>query len=354
MKPVLIAIVKNEEKNIIRCLESCSHLFDRFVINSSGTTDETVKLGSEWMSENGKSGLWISPEWKGAADALNACIEQSKNLEAEWCLRIDADMVADGDLPDFLKLDSEVTALDIAMHRMDGTFISHRPFLFKPDFARYVGVRHEGLHTALREQQTDLRLLHHADSGARPRESQTYIEDFTAMFEELPNEMNDDLIRRYVFYMANSARDAGDLFTAAVWFRVRSLMSGYNAEVSVSQREHALIANDAEFWIKAVAENIERADMVYWALAVSEQFGPAFKATIVDLAEPIAWKRGLMFLQDEYLWQAGHLMINALCEMARFDEAREVLGRVSEFPGADLEMLSASIPSMKVGLEEEE
>ena len=50
MKPVLIAIVKNEEKNIIRCLESCSHLFDRFVINSSGTTDKTVELGSEWMS----------------------------------------------------------------------------------------------------------------------------------------------------------------------------------------------------------------------------------------------------------------------------------------------------------------
>ena len=131
-------------------------------------------------------------------------------------------------------------------------------------------------------------------------------------------------------------------------------MGGYNAEVSVSQREHALIANDAEFWIKAVAENIDRADLVYWALAVSEQFGTPFKAQIVDLAEPMAWKRGVMFLQDEYLWQAGHLMILALCEMARFDEAREVLGRVSEFPGADLEVLSASIPSMKVGLEEEE
>jgi len=345
MKPTLIAIVKNESKNIVRCLESCSHLFDRFVINTSGTTDDTVEVGTRWMEDNGKTGLWISPEWKGAADALNICIDQAKLLESEWVLRIDADMVADGGLPDFLKLDSKVTALDIAMHRMDGSFISHRPFLFKPDFSRYVGVRHEGLHTAQREQQTELRLLHHADSGARPRESQTYIDDFTAMFNELPNEVNDDLIRRYVFYMANSARDAGDLFTAAVWFRVRQLMGGYNAEVSVSQREHALIANDPEFWIKGVSENIDRADLVYWALAVSEQFGTAFKATIIDLAHPPAWKQGVMFLQDDYLWKAGHMMILALCEMARFDEAREVLNRVSDFPGADLEVLSASIPS---------
>ena len=343
MKPVLIAIVKDEEKNIIRCLESVSHLFDRFVINYSGTTDKTVEVGSDWVSENGKSGIWIEPEWKGAGDALNHCIEKAAEL-GEWCLRIDADMVGEGTLPEILKLDSDITAIDIPIHRTDGSFISNRPFCFRIRDSKYRGVRHEGLWTTKRHKQTDFKYYHHDDSGARPRDASTYTDDYMAMWNELPSQIDDDLVQRYVFYMANSARDAGDLFTAAVWFRIRQMMGGYEDEISISAREHALILNEPDFFIKALARHPERADLVWWALAVRTQFGGAYTATVCSIAQPDKWEYGLMFQQHESLWNAGYQMIIALTELGRFDEAKKLAGRVRDFDGADLDALSSAIP----------
>ena len=297
----LAMIVKNESKNIARALDSVN--FDKAVINYSGSTDGTEEIIEGWMEKHGKDSVLIAPEWNGAADGLNACIEFLGEMEVDWILRIDADTCFEGDLPDLEKLDSDIDGVDCRILRKDGSFISWRPFLFKPS-ARYKGVRHEGLYCTRRIRNDNFWFRHYDDSGARPREDETYAEDFQAMGNALPMEMDSGLVKRYCFYMANSARDGGDFFQAAMWFRLRMEMGGYDGEVQVSAREHALLTNEPGFWLKAVKDHPTRPDMVFWALAGGQTRGEVFIRQVLGLYDEDAWVDGLMFQQDSYRWKA--------------------------------------------------
>lgn len=353
MKTALVMIVKNEQENIVRALESVKDQFEVFVINYSGTDDETVEVGTEWMEANGKDGMWISPEWKGAADGLNACIEFCENLEVDWILRMDADTVYEGPTPDFENLNELCDAVEVDIIRADGSFIASRPWWFKPN-CKYRGVRHEGLYANFRTKNEDIFIRHHDDSGARPRSPETYADDFHAMGNELPVEYDADMAKRYCFYMANSARDGGDLFQAALWFRIRMLMGGYESEVQVATREHALIIMQAPFWLDAIHQHPTRPDMVFWALATGDQFGTPFKAQVLEIAEPDSWITGQMFCQDEYMWKALDsiaLVHGELGHMEKHQElTEEILSKREEYdiPDGDLVRLLS-----RIGLDDE-
>ena len=47
----LCMIVKNEEMNIARCLDSVAELVDEIVIVDTGSTDQTVKIASVYTSK---------------------------------------------------------------------------------------------------------------------------------------------------------------------------------------------------------------------------------------------------------------------------------------------------------------
>jgi glycosyltransferase involved in cell wall biosynthesis len=339
----LAMIVKNEEKNIIRALETVT--FDKAVINYSGSTDATEQIITDWMEANGKDSLLIAPEWLGAADGLNACIEFLAEMEVDWVLRIDADTCLEGNLPNLEKLDEDIDGIDCRILREDGSFISWRPFLFKPS-ARYKGVRHEGLYCNRRVQTEEFFIRHYDDSGARPREDATYADDFQAMGNSLPMELDSGLIKRYAFYMANSARDGGDLFQASLWFRMRMEMEGYDGEVQVSAREHALIVNAPEFWLKAINDHPSRPDMVFWALVGGQQFGLVFVRQVIECCDEKAWVDGQMFMQDSYRWKTIDQIAIAWLWLGDEEKSLEMTNRVlSEFviPEADMERVLARI-----------
>jgi len=339
----LAMIVKNEEKNIARALDSA--IFDKAVINYSGSEDSTLEIIEEWMERNGKDSVLIAPEWNGAADGLNACIEFLSQMEVDWILRIDADTCFEGDLPDLEKLDSSIDGVDCRILREDGSFISWRPFLFRPS-ARYKGVRHEGLYCNNRIRSNEFVFRHYDDSGARPREDSTYADDFQAMGNALPLEMDSALVSRYAFYMANSARDGGDHFQAALWFRLRMTMGGYEGEVQVSAREHALIVNQPEFWLKAIADHPSRPDIVFWALASGQQFGEPFVRQVLGLYDEDEWVEGQMFQQASYRWKAIDQIALTHLMLGEDEKSLELTNRVlSEFdlPDADRERVLARI-----------
>lgn len=76
-------IVKNEEKNIRRCLESIKDLADEIIVVDTGSTDKTMEIVNEY---NCKTGFF---QWNNNfSDARNASLELAT---MDWILFLDAD-----------------------------------------------------------------------------------------------------------------------------------------------------------------------------------------------------------------------------------------------------------------------
>ncbi|MBR5027721.1 MAG: glycosyltransferase family 2 protein [Bacteroidales bacterium] len=82
MKISAVIITKNEERNIVRCLESLQGVADEIVVVDSGSTDCTEELcrGFELRFEN--------HEWEGYSEQKNYANSLAWN---DWILSIDAD-----------------------------------------------------------------------------------------------------------------------------------------------------------------------------------------------------------------------------------------------------------------------
>lgn len=76
-------IVKNEENNIGRCLDSIRDVTDEIIIVDESSTDNTVKICQNYTDQI------FNFEWTGSfADKRNYASEKARN---EWILVIDAD-----------------------------------------------------------------------------------------------------------------------------------------------------------------------------------------------------------------------------------------------------------------------
>lgn len=79
----LCMIVKNEQENLVRCLESVKDIVDEMVIVDTGSTDSTVQIAESY-------GARVYPfEWNGNfSDARNYSL---KYAASDWILLMDAD-----------------------------------------------------------------------------------------------------------------------------------------------------------------------------------------------------------------------------------------------------------------------
>lgn len=93
MKKSIAAIVltKNEEKHIVRCLESIRDVCDDIVVVDCFSDDRTVKLAE------GLGARVVQHPWKNYATQLNYGIHQC-GITADWIWRIDADEYIEGGL----------------------------------------------------------------------------------------------------------------------------------------------------------------------------------------------------------------------------------------------------------------
>ena len=78
----LALIVKNEEKNLARCLDSVKGLWDELVIVDTGSTDKTVEICKKYTDKI------ILRDFPGHIEQKNFAIDQAKN---DWVLCVDAD-----------------------------------------------------------------------------------------------------------------------------------------------------------------------------------------------------------------------------------------------------------------------
>jgi glycosyltransferase involved in cell wall biosynthesis len=220
-------IVKNEERVLARCLASVRPFIHHWILVDTGSTDGTARVARE--SLEGIPGAVHERPWRNFGANRTEALDLARG-KADYVLLIDADeeLVA----PSGSRLPELGHDQCMVRCRVDGSDATW----YRPTFARsaipwrYEGVLHEYLtadtpHTTGRVEE--LLVQSHSD-GARnvdPREK--YRRDALILEEALKSQPDN---ARYVFYLAQSYRDAGDSAQSHDVFARRAAMGGWSEE----------------------------------------------------------------------------------------------------------------------------
>jgi len=135
----LCMIVKNEEKNLPRCLESVQGQVDEIVVVDTGSSDRTVEVASQYGARV------LTHPWNGDFSAArNVSLDHASG---DWVLWLDADeeLLQAPDGSTLKKMaDSgaaEAYLVPVQNMRLDGSFTAHYAVRF---FRKLEGIRFEG------------------------------------------------------------------------------------------------------------------------------------------------------------------------------------------------------------------
>lgn len=90
MKIAAVIITRNEERNIVRCLESVKFC-DEIVVVDSGSSDATRTLAAKFTTKV------LNRDWSNYADQRNFA---NQHVDSDWVLSVDADEVVSDELRD--------------------------------------------------------------------------------------------------------------------------------------------------------------------------------------------------------------------------------------------------------------
>ncbi|WP_405730900.1 glycosyltransferase [Streptomyces sp. NBC_01537] len=220
-------IVKDEAPVIRRCLESVRPLIDSWVILDTGSTDGTQDVIRDVFSD--LPGTLHESPWKGFDGSRSEAIDLAR-AEADYLLFIDADDLMEVE-PGLRLPQLTHDAYRIALH--DGPIIHWRPALVSTRLPwRYVGVLHEYIDCGTPYSLGTLKGANilSVGGGARLREGQRkkYLRDAEVLEQGLIKEPDNS---RYVFYLAQTWRDAEEPEKSLAAYDRRAGMGGFAEEV---------------------------------------------------------------------------------------------------------------------------
>lgn len=239
-KLCLNMIVKNEVHVIRRCLDSVRPLIDTWLIVDTGSSDGTQDVIRGHLADI--PGQLVERPWRNFGHNRSEALTFARD-RADYTFVIDADEILA--LPEGFVLPS-LTADAYSLLVEYGANNYRRPCVLanRLDW-RFVGVLHEYLDSSSPHVIQPLngpRVIVSAMEGGRSRGTSTadkYARDAEILKQALRDEPEN---RRYVFYLAQSFRDAGQLKSALKTYQKRAGMGGFEEEVWYSQFEVALLS----------------------------------------------------------------------------------------------------------------
>jgi len=233
----LAMIVKDEEKDIVRCLTSVKDHIDYWVIFDTGSSDSTIEVIQNFMDDAGVKGELHQSDWKDFSTNRNEVLEVADS-KADFTLLMDAD--------DHIKVDGNLhNMIGYGHHLYSCKFVINnymtydRPMLFRNGMGfRYEGVLHEYLKKPENVEVNHAKLIAvvmNANSSPLKRaatEKEKYANDAKVLLAE--HQRNPDNPRT-VFYLAQSYRDAGMYKESEEYYRKRAEMNGWVEEVYYSK-----------------------------------------------------------------------------------------------------------------------
>jgi glycosyltransferase involved in cell wall biosynthesis len=236
-------IVKNEEPVIRRCLESVHPLIDYWVIVDTGSMDRTMEIIRETLKH--VPGELHEHPWVNFGYNRTQALEYALGSPAggrppksDYIFVLDADHTV-GFAEGFELPRLEADSYDIEIRYGSLAYPSKR--LVRADLPwRYVGVLHEFIACDSARTEALLSGLWQVAShdGARARDPLTYRRDALVLEHGLLDEPDNS---RYVFYLAQTYRDAGDPELALRNYARRAGMGGWTDEIWFSLYQIAAI-----------------------------------------------------------------------------------------------------------------
>lgn len=228
-------IVKNESHVIRRCLASVKPLIDYWVIVDTGSTDKTQDIIKEFMKDiPGK--LYQRP-WVNFAHNRNEALELAKNT-SDYVLFIDADeqlVIAENYInlnldKDFYYITSEFSGMKYNRIQLINNHLDWK----------WQGVLHETVESPQIKSFDVLKGITNFinTDGARSKDPQKFYKDAALLEEALKKEPNNS---RYVFYLAQSYKDAGEYLLAIQNYEKRIAMGGWEQEIFWSKYQIGLL-----------------------------------------------------------------------------------------------------------------
>ncbi len=265
----LTMIVKNESKVIERCIDSVKACISAWVIVDTGSTDGTPDIIQRCLKDI--PGQLYHHPWVDFSTNRNQALTYAKD-KADYMLIIDADEV-------LVFEDSfawiELAADSYSVKTRYGAIDYYRVQLLKSGLNwAYQGVLHEyvtapdaNVHDIVHDVYTIPR-----QDGARSCDPNKYKKDALLLEKILLDEPGNS---RYVFYLAQSYRDAKEYDLAIRYYTQRSNIIGFDEEVWYSLYQIGLIqAIKGENW-----------DIVQRSLLTAYNFRPQRAEPLQKLAE---------------------------------------------------------------------
>ena len=251
-KLCLNMIVKNEAHIILENLTTIKQYIGYYVINDTGSTDNTISTIRNYFDSVGIKGKIVSHNYidctchpenkypffhfgKNRTFALNEALNDPDN-DCDYLIIIDADDLFMGNF-DMSWLDSGHDCYEMMIYTSNKQTKYKRSHIIKKDPKigwHYKGPLHEYLShrinvtTGVIPEECH---IYFRTLGDRSRNENKYADDakiFRQLLEKKPN--ND----RYVFYCAQSYYDANDNKNAIIFYKRRASMGGWIEEVYYS------------------------------------------------------------------------------------------------------------------------
>jgi hypothetical protein len=314
-KIVLTMIVKNEAHVIERCLDSVRPLIDAYCIVDTGSTDGTQDVIRKALGA--MPGEVFDRPWQDFGTNRSEALMLAQPF-GDYSLMIDADVqcVIDPSL-DPTEFRRNLTS-DFYRIMFRDNLEYQRPLLSSTHkLFTYRGVLHEYLDAPPDASDGGvLKGLHYRSytDGASWRNPTKYADDAQTFAKALAEGRDPDLTGRYLFYMGQSFRDAGDHEAAAFAYRARAEMPGWEQETYVAWLWHARMLRKMGKPLPEILDSLLRAQEVVptraeaWCQAATYarederiQSAFVFSRRALDIERP---DEALFLEPDTYAWRA--------------------------------------------------
>jgi tetratricopeptide (TPR) repeat protein len=316
-------IVKNESKIITRLLESVVEIIDSYCICDTGSTDGTEEIISQYFKKKGIEGKIINEPFQNfgynRSFALKACNGLSN---ADYILLLDADMK--------IQINPQLTP-----EKLKRGLVSDLYYIFQGNECLsyknirivknnldiyYWGVTHEYVktpdHTNYTMAAIDSNHIFIYDLGDGGSKTNKYTRDIELLKQGLTVLPNND---RYLFYLANSYRDTGQLDLAIETYKRRISVGGWideiwNSHNSIGRCAKALqnMEMAVHHWLEAYNVLPERLENIYELIYYyrnAMKYNIAYQFYVIADNERRKHKGGLDYLfleKDVYDWKLDY------------------------------------------------
>jgi glycosyltransferase involved in cell wall biosynthesis len=231
-------IVKNESHIIQKTLQNIiDHLpIDYWVICDTGSTDNTTESITSFFSEKSIKGELYHHEWKDFGTNRTLALREAYN-KTDYLLIFDADDSFEGVF--------NIPQTSFHIHKfnlkMDGGSY-YRPLIVDNRKKwKFTGVLHEYLEKDEEFEEFTAVIqgnysIHSGRIGNRSKDPEKYKKDAVVLSVayDKAKEEGSQLVNRYVFYCANSYKDAGMINEAIEWYKKTLTHQGWIQERYVS------------------------------------------------------------------------------------------------------------------------